>query len=521
MSGRQESSSESDGTVDFDSDDESYDHDTERAIVKAVAPDLELASHLISTLGKWRGSKEDSGDDDALEDYVIVCPASAGAARTTSGVPYLDSSTEGVGLSTEQYGRKRYGYPRRKRSKGSAQDEEDDNESDDQQEQQEKNVQRAGPANNSLRLACPFHKMNPSKFGAQLNQPGNQTDREFRPCAGPGFGSIALLKEHLKRKHYPVRCDRCHSTFDVKGNRPAAIALLETHTRSDVRCVKTENCLPDSISDFQWACLNEKKRKRGQSSQTSTVEKWNEIWKILFPNRQCPKTPWYDDVSQDSGAPQDIRGMNSYLKIFDETLNHKLPRIATFLEEQKPLMMDFAKQVFQVWSAVSIENDAILQHLDQQPSGSRSSWGHLSNRSSISDHPGELTPVGSSPVMGNSFYSALLPQDSPFLQDSDTVDNSKLGANFHIDPPVFTPVTADLPWWCFEPMCEIGESRAYTESRMPLQDFDWEAFHRGDDNGQSHSEAPDSTDKNYTFSNAEKRASMPAEFSCTLLPKSQ
>ncbi len=45
----------------------------------------------------------------------------------------------------------------------------------------------------------------------------------------------------------------------------------------------------EGISDDQWASLEKHNRKKNQEKHR--VEKWFEIWKILFPNAPMPETP--------------------------------------------------------------------------------------------------------------------------------------------------------------------------------------------------------------------------------------
>jgi hypothetical protein len=49
------------------------------------------------------------------------------------------------------------------------------------------------------RLACPFHKKDPSKYNIQFDEAGDETadknkKTEYRACAGPGFKNIQRLK---------------------------------------------------------------------------------------------------------------------------------------------------------------------------------------------------------------------------------------------------------------------------------------------------------------------------------------
>jgi hypothetical protein len=103
-------------------------------------------------------------------------------------------------------------------------------------------------------------------------------------------------REHLKRKHYPVQCDRCCRIFKFKSNdRSSAVTELEQHRQLDDACPKNPQSMKEGISDAQWARLEEKSSKKGKSSgmekPKSDLDKWNDIWRILFPGRNPPSTP--------------------------------------------------------------------------------------------------------------------------------------------------------------------------------------------------------------------------------------
>jgi len=92
----------------------------------------------------------------------------------------------------------------------------------------------------------------------------------------------------LKRKHYPVQCDRCYHVFPGT-DRPGCIEQLLKHRQLDVPCERRDPSLREGISDAQWAALEKQNRKRNQ--ETHKVEKWFEIWTILFPRAEQPETP--------------------------------------------------------------------------------------------------------------------------------------------------------------------------------------------------------------------------------------
>lgn len=122
-----------------------------------------------------------------------------------------------------------------------------------------------------LRLACPFYTAYPSQF------------QTIKACTSPGFRDISRVKEHIRRCHLKqnYQCRRCHDVFDNEAD-------LDNHTNQLEVC-KLIRSDPISISINQdTMCeINSRKRTRGPSEK----EKWNQIWEILFPDRQPPESP--------------------------------------------------------------------------------------------------------------------------------------------------------------------------------------------------------------------------------------
>jgi hypothetical protein len=97
------------------------------------------------------------------------------------------------------------------------------------------------------------------------------------------------FREHLKRKHHPVQCDRCYHIFPG-SDRAAGVLALESHRQHEIPCERGDAALKEGISDAQWANLDKKKNVR--KSKTSTrVEKYWEIWDVLFPDLRRPESP--------------------------------------------------------------------------------------------------------------------------------------------------------------------------------------------------------------------------------------
>jgi hypothetical protein len=98
-----------------------------------------------------------------------------------------------------------------------------------------------------------------------------------------------LFREHLKRKHYPVQCDRCYQIFPGPDRAPCVLALVN-HRQLPTPCERRQTTLKEGISDAQWANLDKKKNTK-KTQASSRIEKYWEIWDTIFPGVPKPETP--------------------------------------------------------------------------------------------------------------------------------------------------------------------------------------------------------------------------------------
>ena len=109
-------------------------------------------------------------------------------------------------------------------------------------------------------------------------------------------------REHLRRNHSPVQCNRCFTTFH-ESDRATSMSKLEEHHRQRVQCDIGDPSLREGISDVQWAELDKKKARKQDGER---IGKWFEIWDILFPGTQQPKTPCKYHFFQSHALEKDL-----------------------------------------------------------------------------------------------------------------------------------------------------------------------------------------------------------------------
>ncbi|KAI1657766.1 heterokaryon incompatibility protein-domain-containing protein [Daldinia decipiens] len=133
-----------------------------------------------------------------------------------------------------------------------------DEHSDDEGNQQHPRKKSKGNDLDDIKklLACPFHQRDPHRISIN------------RSCNGPGWASIARLKEHLYRVHFVHRCRRCKSRFDTAAG-------LDSHYEDLTPCA-VSSAPPDPMEGF-----NEHQR---ENLKCRRVQDWKKIYQILFPD---------------------------------------------------------------------------------------------------------------------------------------------------------------------------------------------------------------------------------------------
>ena len=407
-------------------DDEWSGHDSsvEAIILQAVGDDLPLAAHLIPILHRELQSKLNVTEKLALWSNNVK---SAVHENEANGGQSSNYKTDPINNPRKR--QRRQGSSNNQSREGDDFGEEDDEEDDDAQNfKGMEDGNRDGSQQQLLRLACPFHKRFPAKYGIQHDEIEGSGKAKYRACAGPGFKSIQRLKyvltdlarlspfnvfrEHLKRKHYPVQCDRCYDIFQGNTDRAARVLELQSHLQLPVPCERRSPSEKEGISDAQWANLDKKKNIK-KSQVVSRVDLWMEYWNILFPGVLQPATPCeytkpviykglltiagYDHQPSNRMPKTTSEDARRFAVLFQSMLSHKVnQQYIRFLpgheEEMKSRVETLASQSFSLCSDLNDSPSAMNSSSSRTQSGQQSSmlgssFQHLSTpRTSHGQH---------------------------------------------------------------------------------------------------------------------------------------
>ncbi|GKU04515.1 hypothetical protein FLAG1_06064 [Fusarium langsethiae] len=153
-----------------------------------------------------------------------------------------------------------------------------------------------------MKFACPFFKHSPNKFIGE------------RSCCGPGWINVQRVKEHIFRRHRApeFQCARCLTEFEHHSQ-------LDDHRRSTVACeVRDKPSAPLHVDEGTMQLLKQRKKS---SSPLTEKDKWDTVYKIIFPNDTQIPSPYYE--LEEKGLPTLLEGTAE--EMFRNNLQETLP----------------------------------------------------------------------------------------------------------------------------------------------------------------------------------------------------
>ncbi|CAI4218588.1 unnamed protein product, partial [Parascedosporium putredinis] len=127
---------------------------------------------------------------------------------------------------------------------------------------------------------------------------GGKGPKRARRDSGDGEPMFA---EHIYRTHKIPKhiCLRCRE--DLRSEQE-----LGAHLRADKRCEKVDHRPWYGITEAQEALIRARPARPGKE-KGSEEERWNELYKIIFPDAPDMPTPYYDEARSLAGLQQYLR----------------------------------------------------------------------------------------------------------------------------------------------------------------------------------------------------------------------
>jgi hypothetical protein len=195
LSDSEPSEDDDDGNEDLENeeDDDDWsgqDDNLEIVVLEALGGDLVLAANLIPILHKSFYSEFSANITQKVGPWRHdVTKCSPGTEGTNS--EQISSTNSRSNESNPRKRQRRPGPVNRNRDA----DEEDEEDEDDDNNRDPKDLSGSPDTEGVLlRLACPFHKRDATKYCIQHDAVEGSKKTEYRTCEGPGFKSIQRLK---------------------------------------------------------------------------------------------------------------------------------------------------------------------------------------------------------------------------------------------------------------------------------------------------------------------------------------
>lgn len=185
-----------------------------------------------------------------------------------------------------------------------------------------------------------------------------------------------MAREHLKRHHRFVQCERCSQIFPASlGDWKKRQKAFQTHRSKPGECSNTPPNANEGITELQWSeidLLPRQPRSTDNSSKFNpSVVKWNSVWKILFPGEEPPQ-PCELYSSRDK--------FKLFLTFLGYTVNITAIRQPSSLDEEKAEFqrcyisnehlspMENATRAFEAWFTKRRMEQPTLQQTQQEMS---------------------------------------------------------------------------------------------------------------------------------------------------------
>ena len=267
-----------------------------------------------------------------------------------------------------------------------------------------------GPVLSPVRhFACPFQKWRP-----QL----------FKQCFYRHV-HVWNVKQHVRKKHYVLRCPECHKTVETPQG-------LEAH-KKDTGCGArpTPNTRPGIISEEQLAMMSRRPYKR-------TVEQqWRDLFTILFPNEPQPR-----DVYVDREADEKMQHIAHH---YDTCCIRLLHLHQAEQARDDPFFSQFDTPEAQRQAVTEQFVPSMMLELDGQAT---SDWSPPFALSEARNDASDTVSMGSSLFPSNYNQNQSLAHDFPHTLDSSLRQNySETSRLYNLQALEHTRVPPPLPAW--------------------------------------------------------------------------
>lgn len=162
--------------------------EVEAVVLRTLGRDLSLAAYLIPLLYKSIHVERTTTSTQKVVPWRNDLVGCAAGANTEQESPL---NLQNTSTSHPSKKRRRNSDKQNRAADENGEGDDDDENGDPHDLENSPETDGGGPI---LRLACPFHKINPYKYSIQHEVSEGSRKTDYRSCAGPGYTSIQRLK---------------------------------------------------------------------------------------------------------------------------------------------------------------------------------------------------------------------------------------------------------------------------------------------------------------------------------------
>ncbi|KAH7379933.1 hypothetical protein BKA64DRAFT_239437 [Cadophora sp. MPI-SDFR-AT-0126] len=448
----------------------------------SVEPDLErtariLDGHLISFLGPDLAARLIPRIHKRLFAPSQPDYRTHGHSGSSSSVP---AQSRDAGVISNSASPMAQQSDRKGKRKADIQRQRDDDDPDEHGQPKRRKRPQARLEGPNYYFACHFWKQDPQKFG-------NPRSRRYQNCClSHGDTLKRMVNDHFKT-HLRQQCRTCQATniapfagpsSEKCDKRPRSaisqsegvpLELDDDMDEGDASpgCCSQPNISASDINKDQWKRIKHIAGQQGKSSEEkskNTIDRWFEIWDVLFPWTPRPNHPWAGFDSLVSHVPvmdptmNLLEGFGRWLAMKKESArSSELAHMQRYLEEYKTVAAEemapksnriIGWEIFpqSICNPIQTFPGEVLTGLVESSSLNAALPQHPDTNAALSFSTSEVQKIqpGSSlnnPVPSQSVYIRI---QSDFFQPQSSAEASTATPSFEYPPTMRTTLNSDL-----------------------------------------------------------------------------
>ncbi|KAL5327471.1 hypothetical protein ACEPPN_005167 [Leptodophora sp. 'Broadleaf-Isolate-01'] len=331
----------------------------------------------------------------------------------------------------------------------------EDDDDDDGDRSSKTKRSRIVPREQTPLFACHFRKKDTERYG-------NPQSRWYKHCSSPCSSDLRRIKNHFKKRHRLSHCENCGKPYVTPvesvtsqpctdhTNRTAYGAhsiMSDMDEGLDSRapeenpellsnCCSQPYIVRSDIDKEQWERIQDvlsKKGKRSLQKSKTELEKWYDVWEILFPSASgipVPTNPWAES-SVVAGSV--MNGLADFERFLEAEMNSSVS--GHLFHQMQQILEAFKRSVAQERAPPRANQYATFDYFPDP--ALQTSQTMEDNDSTISPETSSSNSASTATVLSNTAWNCVASNAQRLQQDTSTNELSSPAA------PVYLPFQSD------------------------------------------------------------------------------